>query len=46
MKQLDRDTLEFSLLSKGFSSDKMQSMDYETLMNLYIEYVVLEEDYV
>lgn len=34
------------LLSFWFNTDKLVSFDDETLENLYIEYVVLAEDYV
>ena len=34
------------LLSFWFTTDKLMSFDDETLENLYIEYVVLAEDYV
>lgn len=33
-------------LKRYFSVDKLENKDHEELMNLYIEYVVLEEDYV
>ena len=31
---------------KGFTSDELSQKDDETLENLYIEYIVLAEDYV
>ena len=31
---------------KGFTTDKLMGFDDETLENLYIEYIVLAEDYV
>lgn len=34
------------LLSFWFTTDKLMGFDDETLENLYIEYVVLAEDYV
>ena len=34
------------LLSFYFTTDKLMSFDDETLENLYIEYIVLAEDYV
>ena len=45
MKQLDIDTIVFCLSFKGFTTDELEIMSYDELMNLYIEYVVLEEDY-
>ena len=41
-----RDELIFMLSFKGFTSDYLMTKDDETLENLYIEYIVLEEDYV
>jgi hypothetical protein len=31
---------------KGFTTDNLMKMDNEKLENLYIEYIVLAEDYV
>lgn len=41
-----RDELIFMLSFKGFTSDYLMTKDDETLENLYIEYIILEEDYV
>ena len=41
-----RDELIFMLSFKGFTSDYLMTKDDETLENLYIEYIILAEDYV
>ena len=46
MEQLDNDTMVYLLSFKGFTTDELELMSHDDLMNLYIEYVVLEEDYV
>ena len=45
MNQLDNDTMVFCLSFKGFTTDELELRSHDELMNLYIEYVVLEEDY-
>ena len=42
---MSRDDL-IGKLKKYFSVVSLEQKDHEELMNLYIEYVVLEEDYV
>ena len=42
----NREELIELLSYKGFTTDKLMSFDDETLENLYIEYIVLAEDYV
>lgn len=46
MIMFDRDELIEMLSYKGFTTDELMAKDDETLENLYIEYIVLAEDYV
>lgn len=46
MNTISREDLIFMLSFKGWTSDELSLMDDETLDNLYIEYIVLENDYV
>ncbi len=46
MDTISREDLIFMLSFKGWTSDELSLMDDETLDNLYIEYIVLENDYV
>lgn len=46
MDTISREDLIFMLSFKGWTSDELSLMDNETLDNLYIEYIVLENDYV
>ena len=41
-----REELIYMLSFKGFTTDYLMTKDDETLENLYIEYIVLAEDYV
>ena len=42
----NREELIELLSYKGFTTDNLMTKDDETLENLYIEYIVLAEDYV
>jgi len=44
--EISREDLILMLSFKGWTSDELSLMDTETLDNLYIEYIVLENDYV
>ena len=46
MDTISREDLILMLSFKGWTSDELSLMDTETLDNLYIEYIVLESDYV
>ena len=46
MESISRSDLILLLSFKGFTSDYLSKQNDETLDNLYIEYIVLEEDYV
>jgi hypothetical protein len=46
MITLNRAELIELLSYKGFTTDYLMTKDDETLENLYIEYIVLAEDYV
>ena len=46
MDHISRNDIILMLSRKGFTTEYLMSKDDETLDNLYIEYVVLEEDYV
>jgi hypothetical protein len=46
MDHISRQDIMLMLSMKGFSTDKLVTMSDETLDNLYIEYIVLAEDYV
>ena len=46
MDTISREDLIFMLSFKGWTSDELSLMDDETLDNIYIEYIVLENDYV
>ncbi len=41
----NREELIYMLSFKGFTTDYLMTKDDETLENLYIEYIVLAEDY-
>jgi hypothetical protein len=46
MDSISRSDLIYMLSFKGFTTDYLSKQNDETLDNLYIEYIVLEEDYV
>jgi hypothetical protein len=46
MDHISRNDIILMLSFKGFTTEYLMSKDDETLDNLYIEYIVLAEDYV
>jgi hypothetical protein len=46
MDHISRSDIILMLSFKGFTTEYLMSKDDETLDNLYIEYIVLAEDYV
>jgi len=46
MDTISKQDIMLMLSCKGFASDTLVKMSDEELDNLYIEYIVLEEDYV